>query len=121
MRRAVELARQGLGLVEPNPPVGALIVDDELKPIAEGFHERFGGPHAEINALAQAGGRAVGTTLLVTLEPCCHVGKTGPCAEAIIAAKVRRVVVGTIDPSPQVSGGGIARLRAAGIDVFAWH
>lgn len=117
MRRALELAVRGEGAVEPNPIVGAVIVDADRNLIAEGYHGAFGGPHAELNALAQAGSRAMGSTLFITLEPCCHVGKTPPCTDALIAAGVKRVVVGTPDPNPKVAGGGIARLRAAGIDV----
>jgi diaminohydroxyphosphoribosylaminopyrimidine deaminase/5-amino-6-(5-phosphoribosylamino)uracil reductase len=117
MRRAIELARRGIGLVEPNPPVGAVVVDDQLRLVGEGWHERFGGPHAEVQALTQSGPAARGKTLFVTLEPCCHFGKTPPCVDAIIAAGVRRVVVGMQDPFPQVAGQGIARLREAKIDV----
>ncbi len=117
MRRAIELARRGIGLVEPNPPVGAVVVDDQLRLVGEGCHERFGGPHAEVQALAQSGPAARGKTLFVTLEPCCHFGKTPPCVDAIIAAGIRRVVVGMQDPFPQVAGQGIARLREANIDV----
>lgn len=117
MRRALVLAEQGRGRVEPNPLVGAVIVDDELRPIAEGFHQQFGGPHAEVNAIAAAGSRSAGSTLLVTLEPCCHQGKTGPCTEAIIQAGIRRVVVAMSDPFPAVNGQGIAALRAAGVAV----
>jgi diaminohydroxyphosphoribosylaminopyrimidine deaminase / 5-amino-6-(5-phosphoribosylamino)uracil reductase len=117
MRRALELAARGEGLVEPNPMVGAVVVDGERRLLGEGFHERFGGPHAEINALRQAGDAARGATLFVTLEPCCHQGKTGPCVDAIIQSQIARVVVGTEDPNPQVAGEGIARLRAAGIAV----
>ena len=117
MRHALTLAARGEGLVEPNPMVGAVIVDEDRRLLGEGFHERFGGPHAEVNALAQAGERARGATLFVTLEPCCHHGKTPPCSRAVIDAGIRRVVVCAIDPSPQVAGGGIAELRDAGIDV----
>ena len=117
MQRAIELAARGRGLVEPNPLVGAVLVDDELRLIAQGYHERFGGPHAEINALQQAAGNATAGTLFVTLEPCCHHGKTGPCTAAVIQAGVRRVVVGRPDPSPHVAGVGIAELKAAGVAV----
>jgi len=116
MRRALELARQGRGFVEPNPPVGAVVaVGEEI--IAEGWHARFGGPHAEVVALAAAGGRARGATLYVTLEPCCHHGKTPPCTEAILAAGIGRVVVAAGDPFPAVAGRGIEALRAAGLVV----
>lgn len=117
MRRAIELARQGAGFVEPNPMVGAVIVDDDLRLVGEGWHERFGGPHAEVNALARAGAQARGATLFVTLEPCCHFGKTPPCVDAVIAAGLRKVVVGMQDPFALVAGGGIERLRDANIDV----
>jgi diaminohydroxyphosphoribosylaminopyrimidine deaminase/5-amino-6-(5-phosphoribosylamino)uracil reductase len=117
MRRAMELAGRGIGLVEPNPPVGAVIVDDQLQRIGEGWHERFGGPHAEVAALGQAAERARGAALFVTLEPCCHFGKTPPCVDAIIAAGLRQVVVAMQDPFPEVAGRGIERLRAANIDV----
>lgn len=117
MRRAIELAHHGIGLVEPNPPVGAVIVDDQLRLVGEGWHERFGGPHAEIAAIAQAGGRARGATLFVTLEPCSHFGKTPPCVDAVIASGIKTVFVGMQDPFPQVAGRGIERLRAAQIDV----
>ncbi|MEX0700829.1 MAG: bifunctional diaminohydroxyphosphoribosylaminopyrimidine deaminase/5-amino-6-(5-phosphoribosylamino)uracil reductase RibD [Planctomycetales bacterium] len=117
MRRALELASRGLGRVEPNPPVGAVIVDDRWRLLGEGFHERFGGPHAEVAALRAAGERARGGTLFVTLEPCRHHGKTPPCTRAAIAAGVRRVVVAMEDPSPHAAGRGVAELRAAGIEV----
>ncbi|MEN6450598.1 MAG: bifunctional diaminohydroxyphosphoribosylaminopyrimidine deaminase/5-amino-6-(5-phosphoribosylamino)uracil reductase RibD [Thermoguttaceae bacterium] len=116
MRRAMSLAAQGRGFVEPNPMVGCVIaLGTEV--IAEGFHRRFGGPHAEVDALATAGRRAAGATLYVTLEPCCHQGKTPPCTRAVLAAGVRRVVVAMEDPFPQVRGQGVAELRAAGLVV----
>ncbi|MBM4010302.1 MAG: bifunctional diaminohydroxyphosphoribosylaminopyrimidine deaminase/5-amino-6-(5-phosphoribosylamino)uracil reductase RibD [Planctomycetota bacterium] len=116
MRRALELASRGRGFVEPNPPVGAVVTRDGAV-IGEGWHERFGGPHAEVAALRAAGERARGGTLYVTLEPCCHHGKTPPCTDAIRAAGVTRVVIATGDPFPLVAGRGIAALREAGIDV----
>ncbi len=116
MRRALRLATKGRGRVSPNPLVGAVIFNDgEI--VGEGFHEIYGGPHAEVNALRQAGDRARGGTVVVTLEPCCHQGKTPPCTNALIAHKVRRVVVGTLDPNPEVNGKGVGELRRAGIDV----
>ncbi len=115
MARAIRLAEQGRGHVEPNPMVGCLVVDPRGEVVGEGWHERFGGPHAEVNALTAAGERARGGALVVTLEPCCHTGKTGPCTRAIIAAGVKRVVIGVRDPFPQVDGGGIAELERAGI------
>lgn len=116
MRRALELARRGLGDVEPNPAVGA-VVAAAGRIVGEGWHARCGGPHAEVGALAEAGPAARGATLYVTLEPCCHHGKTPPCTDAIMAAGVGRVVAAAGDPHPAVAGGGLARLRAAGIAV----
>jgi diaminohydroxyphosphoribosylaminopyrimidine deaminase/5-amino-6-(5-phosphoribosylamino)uracil reductase len=117
MRRALELAARGIGSVEPNPAVGAVLVDPSLELIAEGWHRRFGGPHAEIEAITRAGTWAAGATLFVTLEPCCHQGKTGPCTDAILRAGIRKVVVACRDPFPSVDGKGIATLRAAGVEV----
>jgi diaminohydroxyphosphoribosylaminopyrimidine deaminase/5-amino-6-(5-phosphoribosylamino)uracil reductase len=117
MRRAIAVAGRGIGFVEPNPPVGAVVVDGQLRMLGEGWHERFGGPHAEVTALARAGEGARGATLYVTLEPCCHHGKTPPCVEAVIAAGIKKVVVGVQDPFPQVAGKGLQRLRAANIEV----
>ncbi|MCL4149633.1 UNVERIFIED_CONTAM: hypothetical protein GTU68_029940 [Idotea baltica] len=114
MRRALELAARGEGLVEPNPMVGCVVVRDG-KIVGEGWHERFGGPHAEVNALTAAGEAARGATLFVTLEPCCHTGKTPPCVEAVLAAGVARVVLAMRDPFPQVDGGGVRALEAAGV------
>jgi diaminohydroxyphosphoribosylaminopyrimidine deaminase/5-amino-6-(5-phosphoribosylamino)uracil reductase len=116
MTRALELAAQGRGRVEPNPLVGCVIVQG-AEIIGEGWHRSFGGPHAEIEALAVAGARAAGGTMHVTLEPCCHHGKTPPCTEALIAAKLSRVVVAQSDPFPDVDGSGIAQLQAARIEV----
>lgn len=116
MRRALELARRGQGAVEPNPMVGAVLVRGGVV-VAEGWHERFGEAHAEVNAIAAAGERARGATLYVTLEPCCHFGKTPPCTEAIVAAGISRVVAAMPDPFPHVNGGGLEKLRAAGIVV----
>lgn len=116
MARALELAERGRGHLEPNPLVGAIIVRDGTI-VGEGWHEKFGQPHAEIHALRQAGENARGSILYVTLEPCCHFGKTPPCTEAVIRAGVRRVVFAMLDPFHQVSGQGAARLREAGIDV----
>lgn len=117
MYRAIELARRGIGFVEPNPAVGAVIVDDGLRLLGEGWHEKFGGPHAEVAAISRARGDIRGATMYVTLEPCCHTGKTRPCADAVIAAGLRRVVVAMSDPYPQVDGRGIQKLRDAQIDV----
>lgn len=116
MRRAIELARRGYGWVNPNPLVGAVIVKDGFV-IGEGWHEKYGGLHAERNAFANCREDAAGATLYVTLEPCCHTGKTPPCTEAIIEHKVKKVVVGSDDPNPLVAGKGISNLRAHGIEV----
>jgi diaminohydroxyphosphoribosylaminopyrimidine deaminase / 5-amino-6-(5-phosphoribosylamino)uracil reductase len=114
--RALELAERGRGTTHPNPIVGAVLVaEDEV--VGEGWHERAGGPHAEVVALEAAGERARGATLYVTLEPCAHHGRTPPCADAIVAAGVARVVVGAPDPNPKTDGQGLARLRDAGVDV----
>lgn len=117
MRRAIDLARRGVGTVSPNPPVGAVVVDADGAIVGEGWHARAGEPHAEVHALGAAGARARGATLYCTLEPCAHVGRTPPCCDAIVAAGIARVVVGTRDPNPIVDGRGIARLREAGIEV----
>src|SRR3712207_4319816 len=116
MTRALELAARGQGYVEPNPMVGCVIVRDG-EVVGEGWHRKYGQSHAEIEALAVAGPRAAGATMYVTLEPCCHFGKTPPCSKAVIAAGLRRVVVAQQDPFPEVSGGGMEELSAAGIDV----
>lgn len=116
MARALMLARRGLATTDPNPRVGCVIVQNATR-VGEGWHERAGAAHAEVNALAQAGAQAAGATVYVTLEPCAHTGRTPPCADALIAARVARVVVATVDPNPLVGGAGIDRLRAAGIVV----
>ncbi len=119
MQRALRLAEQGRGAVEPNPMVGAVIVR-EGRILAEGYHRRFGGPHAEIEALAAAraaGQDVAGATMYVTLEPCRHAGKTPPCTDALIAAKLRRVVAAMLDPDENVAGRGVEQLRRAGIEV----
>jgi diaminohydroxyphosphoribosylaminopyrimidine deaminase / 5-amino-6-(5-phosphoribosylamino)uracil reductase len=117
LRRALDLARKGIGLTSPNPCVGSVIVDEHGEVAGEGFHTYDGIKHAEILALEQAGDRAKNATLYVNLEPCSHQGRTGPCADAIIAAGVRRVVACMVDPNPLVAGQGFARLRDAGIAV----
>jgi diaminohydroxyphosphoribosylaminopyrimidine deaminase/5-amino-6-(5-phosphoribosylamino)uracil reductase len=116
MRRALELAEQGRGHVEPNPLVGAVVVRDG-RAVGEGWHRRYGGPHAEVDALEAAGERARGSTLYVTLEPCCHHGKTPPCTDAVLKAEVTRVVAAMPDPFPAVSGKGVGLLRERGIEV----
>lgn len=116
MARALRLAQRGLFTTTPNPRVGCVVVRDGAI-VGEGHHERAGAPHAEIHALAAAGSSAEGATVYLNLEPCSHHGRTPPCADALIAAKVARVVAAMQDPNPQVAGEGFARLRAAGIAV----
>lgn len=118
MARALELARRGLYTTHPNPRVGCVIVRDG-EVVGEGFHARAGEPHAEIHALRMAAEHARGATAYVTLEPCCHHGRTGPCSHALIEAGVARVVMAMRDPNPKVAGGGEAMLRAAGIEVVS--
>jgi len=117
LRQALELARYGIGLTAPNPNVGAVIVDDRGEVVGTGFHTYDGVKHAEILALEQAGERARGATLYINFEPCSHQGRTGPCADALIAAGIRRVVAGVVDPNPLVRGQGFARLREADVIV----
>ncbi|WP_084615780.1 bifunctional diaminohydroxyphosphoribosylaminopyrimidine deaminase/5-amino-6-(5-phosphoribosylamino)uracil reductase RibD [Solimonas flava] len=116
MARALRLAERGVYTTHPNPRVGCVIVRDG-DVVGEGAHLRAGEPHAEVYALRMAGERARGAEVFVTLEPCAHHGRTPPCADALVAAGVRKVWVATVDPNPKVAGGGIARLRAAGIEV----
>ena len=116
MTRALELAQKGAPNVHPNPMVGALIVKNGTI-IAEGYHQQFGGPHAEVNCFAQTKEPLEDTTMYVTLEPCSHYGKTPPCADAIIASGIKEVHVASLDPNPLVSGRGIEKLRQAGITV----
>jgi len=116
MRRAIELSFGQLGATSPNPPVGAVVLNDQDQVVGEGATQPAGGPHAEVLALRQAGSRA--STLVVTLEPCNHTGRTGPCSEALIAAGVKKVVIGCAEPTA-VAAGGAARLSAAGINVRA--
>jgi len=116
MARALELAANGMGHTRPNPMVGAVLVKDgEI--IGEGWHEFYGGPHAEVNAFADCRADPAGATLYVTLEPCCHYGKTPPCADLIVSKNLERVVVAMQDPNPLVSGKGIRKLKDAGIFV----
>ncbi len=122
MQRALELARRGIALTAPNPNVGCVIVSDDGKVLGEGWHEYERKDHAEIIALAFAGASAKGATAYVTLEPCNHTGRTGPCTEALIAAGIKRVVIAALDPNPlaevsKVAGKGVERLQAAGIEV----
>jgi diaminohydroxyphosphoribosylaminopyrimidine deaminase/5-amino-6-(5-phosphoribosylamino)uracil reductase len=117
MRAALELARRGLGEVWPNPAVGCVLVRDG-RVVGRGWTQPGGRPHAEIEALSRAGEQARGATAYVTLEPCSHTGKTGPCADALVAAGIARAVVATRDPDPRVDGRGIERLRQAGVEVL---
>ncbi|MFJ8676172.1 bifunctional diaminohydroxyphosphoribosylaminopyrimidine deaminase/5-amino-6-(5-phosphoribosylamino)uracil reductase RibD [Streptomyces sp. NPDC093589] len=116
MRRAIELAARGIGHTSPNPVVGCVVLDSEGRTAGEGWHHRAGGPHAEIEALRAAGERARGGTALVTLEPCNHTGRTGPCAQALIDAGIARVVYAVSDPNPTATGGAVT-LADAGVDV----
>ena len=117
MRRAIELAARGRGRVEPNPMVGCVIARGD-RIVGQGWHERFGDPHAEIVALRAAGEAPLeGATMYVSLEPCCHHGKTPPCSEAVVRSGIRRVVLAQADPFPRVDGGGIRKLEEAGIEV----
>ncbi len=116
MLQALDLAEKGIGRTCPNPPVGSVIVTDgEI--VGRGFHPKAGEPHAEVFALRDAGEKARGATVYVTLEPCSHTGKTGPCADALIKAGVAEVVIGCLDPNPRVAGRGVARLEKAGVAV----
>lgn len=117
MRRALRLAERGRGRTSPNPIVGASVVDGAGVIVGDGYHERAGQAHAEVRALDAAGARARGATLYCTLEPCCHVGRTGPCVERILASGIRRVVTAVVDPNPLVNGAGVAWLRDRGVSV----
>jgi len=117
MAEALELARRGIGLASPNPMVGAVVVSGG-EVAGRGFHTWAGVKHAEVLALEEAGERARGAALYATLEPCVHQGRTGPCAEAVIAAGIARVVAASEDPNPRVSGLGFQRLREAGVEVI---
>ena len=119
MRRALALAALAEGHTSPNPLVGAVVLDREGRLVGEGFHARAGDAHAEVGALRQAGDAARGGTLVVTLEPCCHHGRTPPCSEAVLRAGIGRVVIALEDPDPRVDGGGIRQLRQAGLEVIS--
>lgn len=116
LKYALEIAARGFYTVSPNPMVGCVIVKDDVI-VGEGYHQRAGGAHAEILALQQAQERAQGATAYVTLEPCCHIGRTGPCTDALIAAGIKRVIICCLDPNPLINGQGMAALLAAGIKV----
>jgi len=117
LRSAMELAQRGIGLTSPNPLVGALLVDSDGDVVGSGVHTYDGVKHAEVLAIEQAGSKARGATLYVNLEPCSHRGRTGPCADAVIAAGIRRVVASMADPNPLVKGQGFGKLRAAGVEL----
>jgi diaminohydroxyphosphoribosylaminopyrimidine deaminase / 5-amino-6-(5-phosphoribosylamino)uracil reductase len=117
MARALDLAERGRGRTSPNPMVGAVVVRDDGTVVGQGFHERAGGPHAEVRALDEAADLAQGATLYCTLEPCAHVGRTGPCVERVVAAGIARVIASTDDPDSRVSGRGFAFLRQQGVQV----
>jgi len=116
MKEAIKLAQQGFGKVNPNPLVGAIVVKDD-KIIGRGWHKNFGGAHAEVWALDEAGENAKGATIYVTLEPCSHHGKTPPCAEKIVKSGIKRCIIACVDPNPLVAGKGIDILKNAGIEV----
>ena len=116
MRMAIELAKKGAGAVNPNPMVGAVVVKNG-EVIGRGYHKFFGGPHAEVYALEEAGEKAEGATIYVTLEPCSHYGKTPPCAKKIIDMGIKKCFIGSSDPNPKVAGKGVAMLKEAGIEV----
>lgn len=115
IKQALRLARKGLGKTSPNPMVGAVIVKDNVI-VGKGYHRRYGGKHAEINAIQSASESVDGATLYVTLEPCCHYGKTPPCVDAIVQNKIKRVVIGSLDPNPLVNGKGVEILNQQGIE-----
>ena len=117
MERAIELAKKGIGFVNPNPLVGAVIVKNG-KIIGEGFHEKYGELHAERNALKNCTEDPRGAQMYVTLEPCCHYGKNPPCTDAVIASGIKKVYVGSSDPNPLVAGKGIKQLREHGLEVI---
>ena len=118
MERCIKLARRGEGNVSPNPLVGAIVLDKEGNVSGEGFHEKYGEAHAEINALNIAGEKARGSTLYINLEPCCHWGKTPPCVDRIIESGVKKLILGMTDPNPEVAGKGIKKAKEAGIEVI---
>ena len=114
MNRALDLAERGRGTTSPNPMVGAVVVREDGTIVGQGYHERAGGPHAEVRALEEAGDLARGASLYCTLEPCCHVGRTGPCVERVVAAGITRVIAASVDADPRVSGQGFDFLRRRG-------
>src|SRR3954452_16633188 len=117
LERAIDLAARGVGQVTPNPNVGAVVARADGEVVGEGWHEVYGGPHAEVNALRAAGEAARGATMYVSLEPCCHQGKTPPCTDAIVSAGIARVVIASDDPSEKANGRGLGILRDEGVEV----
>jgi len=117
MQKCIKLAEKGEGQVSPNPLVGAIVLDKDGNIVGEGYHQKYGEAHAEVNALNQAGEKARGGTIIVNLEPCSHFGKTPPCADLIIKKGIKKLIVGMIDPNPKVSGNGIQKCKDAGINV----
>src|SRR3990172_12844692 len=115
MRMALYFDKKGIGGASPNPMVGAVVVKNG-KIVGKGYHKRYGEAHAEVNALNDAGPKAKGATLYLNLEPCCHFGKTPPCTDSVIKARIKRVVAGMTDPNPKVSGKGFDILKKAGIE-----
>ncbi len=118
MKRCIELAKLAEGRVSPNPPVGAVVLDKDNNFVAEGFHRKYGEAHAEVNALNSAGEKARGGTLYISLEPCCHHGKTPPCVDKVIESGIKILILGMTDPNPEVAGKGIQKAREAGIEVI---
>ena len=116
MTRAIEIAKKGMGFVNPNPLVGAVIVKNNSI-IGEGYHEIYGAPHAEVNAINSVTDSCEGATMYVSLEPCSHFGKTPPCADLIIEKKFKKVFIASLDPNPLVAGNGVKKIREAGIEV----
>lgn len=117
MQKCIDLAKKGEGQVSPNPLVGAIVLDENGNIIGEGFHQKYGEAHAEVNALNQASGKVFGGTIVVNLEPCSHFGKTPPCSDLIIEKGIKKLIIGMIDPNPKVSGNGIQKCIDAGIEV----
>jgi len=116
IKLAIEIAKKGSGKVSPNPLVGCIVVKND-RILGAGFHEKFGGKHAEVNAIEKAGSNIEGATIYSNLEPCSHFGKTPPCVDLIISSRIKKVVIGTLDMNPQISGKGVKKLKAAGIEV----
>src|SRR5574344_1573232 len=118
MKKCIQLAKKAKGKVEPNPYVGAIIIDDKFNIISKGYHQKLGKNNAEVNAIKNANGKQKNKTLILNLEPCCHYGKTPPCVDLIIKSKIKKVVIGMKDPNPLVYEKGIKKLEDAGIEVI---